>query len=80
VYLAAGSIAPVAADHITRTPAPDGLAEWVAINGIESVVERFFASGEFPSQQNLPWACAGSSATRDDLPRLFTTIAQMAQG
>jgi predicted dehydrogenase len=79
VYLAAGSIVTVAPEHITRTPAPDGLAEWVAINGIESVVERFFVNGEFPSQQNLPWARAGGSATRDNLPQLFTAITQMAQ-
>jgi predicted dehydrogenase len=77
-YLASGQIGTIPAQYWHAAPSASDPGEWVGIDGIASIAERFFATGEFPSQQHVPWAHAGGTATRQDLPNLLGLIQRMA--
>ena len=72
-YVAAGKIAAIGSSHITREPDPYG-STYVAINSIDSVFEEFFATGKFPSLQEVAWAQPGGRARAEDVVKLRETI------
>lgn len=77
VYLASGRITDVPKEHVRRTELEGGRGEHVAIEGMDEIVEKFFALDRFPGEQDVPRAGAPGSASPEDLPRLRSTILQM---
>lgn len=51
---------------------------FLEIQGLPEAAERFIATGDFPSQQQYPWAAPGGLACPDDLPQLSATISAMS--
>lgn len=75
-YLAAKQITTVKPPYNTEgemNQAPIRL-----IDGINEATARMVATGEFPSEQGLPWAAAGGCASIDDLPKLRDCLTALA--
>jgi predicted dehydrogenase len=78
LYLAAGGITTVEAPHAAIHPSSDGTSTIHQIAGIEAIAKRMIETGEFPSEQSLPWAKPGGSATADQLGDLLPRLREMA--
>ncbi len=78
LYLAAEKITPLPNDAILRVRQEGDTATTCSIPGLAIATERMLAEGELPTQQGLPWASPGGSATVEELPHLLATVQQMA--
>ena len=76
-YIASGQISTVPAQYWHTAQSSEEPGELVGIQDIASIAERFFSTGEFPSEQRVPWAHTGGTATRQDLPRLLSIVQHM---
>jgi hypothetical protein len=76
-YVAGQQIATVPAAWVERSPEPSGKGDYVAIKGLDSVLRRFVATGELPSEQGTPWARQGGRASVAELPRLREVVKGM---
>ena len=72
-YIASRRIVTVKVPHMR--PAANG---HVSVAGLPEAVGEFVGSGRFPSEQGMPWAAPGGSATPADLPALDETVRTMA--
>jgi predicted dehydrogenase len=77
-YIASGQINTIPARYWHTAQQAEEPGELVGINDIAAITERFLSSGEFPSDQHVPWAHAGGTATRQYLPRLAGIVQRMA--
>lgn len=71
VYVAAQKITTVPPAYVTRA------GESVAINELGSIADEFFRADLFPSEQGIPWAQSGGTASISDLPRLRDVVPSM---
>jgi len=79
VYIAAKKITTVAPEYLEIIDVPAESTTAVGVDKIEAVVDEFFKSGRFPSQQGVAWGRPGGSATTADLPKLRETVLAMVQ-
>lgn len=75
-YIAAGRIQTLR--EPARRKTASGGDELVTVDGLEEAVRQFLAGGQLPDEQHRPWAYAGGSAGREDLPKLQTAVAALA--
>jgi predicted dehydrogenase len=78
VYVAAGRIHQISPQYIRRKVRSADQAEYLQIDGLSQIADRFIQNGEWPTQQGLPWAGPGGRAAVSELPRLYETVERMA--
>jgi len=74
-FVAAGAIHQV--PPMATTVSADRESQYIAINGIDEIVSRFFAEDVLPSKQGVAWAAPGGRAARAEIGRLADVVARM---
>ncbi|MCF7838646.1 MAG: Gfo/Idh/MocA family oxidoreductase [Candidatus Marinimicrobia bacterium] len=74
IYVAAGGIAAVPAECVTRQAGSAVSGPVEAIEGLAAVADAFLARGEFPSAQGVAWGRPGGRAEAGDLVDLGARI------
>ncbi len=77
VFVAASRIHTVPDAFATRLRAQDENSEYIAINGLNSVVDRFLADDLLPSEQRVDWAAPGGRATASQVGEVASAVARM---
>jgi predicted dehydrogenase len=76
-YLASGKIATIPDQYVHISHSAEEQGQLVGIQDIALIAKRFLSTGEFPSEQQVPWAHAGGATSRQNLPDLSNVIQRM---